>query len=225
MRRRRFVVLILVLTIAGGVVGATLALHGPGGAGPPPAALPAQHGISRVPAMTRIISSSAGQSVCSGFKGMGPRPAWCHAAKLRKGWFEQWILTSAVRRYGRRDTVPLLFAHQHPGPAVVSDQVLTLATGSQAELLLRTPDFTGAWDTADYTSLPESAINGGVAGRIEPGFDGPEIRFMWVCGTSVVEVNVSGVNLTHGEAQQIARLARPAGAASGERPSIVRPRT
>jgi hypothetical protein len=109
-------------------------------------------------------------------------------------------------------------AYHRPAPlrasasraAVVSDEVLTLATRSQAELLLRTPDFTGSWDTVDYTSLPEAAINGGIAGRIEPGFDGPETRFMWVSGTSIVEVNVSGVNLTPVQAQQIARLARPA---------------
>jgi hypothetical protein len=211
MRRRRFLVLLLVLAIVGGVVGATLALRDPPGGGQPPAALPARHGISRIPAMTRIIAySNVGGSVCSGMKGTAPRPVWCSAVKLRHGWFEQWILTSAVRRYGRRTTVPLPFARQHPGPAVVSDEVLTLATRSQAELLLRTPDFTGSWDTVDYTSLPEAAINGGIAGRIEPGFDGPETRFMWVSGTSIVEVNVSGVNLTPVQAQQIARLARPA---------------
>lgn len=124
-RRRWFLLAVFSLAIGGGAAGATVALRTPGG-GQVPAALPRHAGITRIPGMTRVISSSAGRSVCSGLKGTGPLPAWCHAAKLRRGSFEQWILTSAVEHYGRRVSVPVAFAMQHPGPAEVSDQVLTL---------------------------------------------------------------------------------------------------
>jgi hypothetical protein len=205
MRRRRLVVGALLLALAG--AGATFALL-PSVGGHVPSTLPTNRGISRIPGMTRIISSGVG-SICS-FKGTGPLPGWCSVVKLRRGWFEQWILTSAVQRFGRRDMVPLDFARGHPGPAEVSDQVLALGSPSHADLLLSTPDFTGSWDTGRYMLLPAAAVNGGIAGRINPGPDGQDyIRFIWASGANLVEVNVIGVHLTVDEAQRIASLARP----------------
>ncbi|HZS30056.1 MAG TPA: hypothetical protein VFA37_02240 [Gaiellaceae bacterium] len=155
--------------------------------------------------MTLVHSSGVGSSVCAGMKGEFRVSAWCTAAKLRGGRYQAWILTTAFDQ-GDRYSVPARFARGHPGPAVVTDQWLRLASPRQAQRLLREPDF-----DKSYTGRPVAAVNGGVARRLPPLAypDQTEIEFYWASGATVVNVNVIGAHLTVGEAQRIARLARP----------------
>jgi hypothetical protein len=96
---------------------------------------------------------------------------------------------------------------------MVTDEVRTLyhwQGRDLAEKLLHSTAYTD-FDTSDATPAPEWAINGGLAEA--PG--GPaipatnEFRFAWASGTSVVMVNVLGVDLTAVEAQRNAGLAGP----------------
>jgi hypothetical protein len=87
---------------------------------------------------------------------------------------------------------------------------VSLATAQDATDLLNNPDYTGSWDP-NYTALPSASINGGVAARlVGPALDGQsELRFIWASGTSVVQVNVLGANLTVAQAQAVANRAQP----------------
>jgi hypothetical protein len=102
------------------------------------------------------------------------------------------------------------FARAHPGPVIVTDRSLRLASAQQAERLVRAPDFNDS-----YTGRSAQAVNGGVARSIKGFyFDGTrsparEIEFFWNSGPTVVNVNVVGARLTAAEAQQIALLAHP----------------
>lgn len=76
---------------------------------------------------------------------------------------------------------------------------------------LRTRDFGEATDLAVFTLLPAAAINGGVAGQSECcGLPSPsDMRFVWLSGHDLVQVSVTGANLTVPEAQRIALRAGP----------------
>jgi hypothetical protein len=171
-------------------------------------------GIAQIPGMTRVLSTGVGNSVCAGMKGTS-LPQWCSTIKLLHGRYEAWILTTAYKR-GSRLNVSGIFARAHPGPVLVTDKWLRLASAQQAEQLLREPDF-----NESYTGRPASAVNGGAArliggahsnsGVYFAGSRTPaqEFEFFWASGPTVVNVNVVGARLTVAEAQQIALLASP----------------
>jgi hypothetical protein len=212
MRRRRLTVGALLLALAGGAVGATLALRQPDGHS---LDLAPTHrlGIARIPGMA-LVSSDHSKVICS-MKGTDLRPQWCDQ-DVTRGLDQTWALTSAVTRYGvgRAGAVlPTAFARRHPGQATVTVQVRTLGAshgGDLAQRLLRTPDYTGV-DGPDFSPLQSWAINGGIAGRlVGPALDGQtELRFAWAARRSVVMVNVLGFDLTAADAQRIASLAGP----------------
>lgn len=210
MRRRRVLVGLVVVAAAAALV---LAVQSRGG-GRALGVVSGDTAMTQIPGMTRVNSSSVGTSVCSGMKGTS-FPPWCTTLKLRRGRYEAWILTTAYAR-GSRYKVSAAFARAHPGPVIVTDQRLRLASAQQAEQLLREPDF-----NQSYAGLPVPAVNGGVArliggARSNSGFyfagsrtPAREFEFFWASGATVVNVNVVGARLTAAEAQQIALLARP----------------
>ncbi len=208
MRRRRWLVAIVILLVAGVAVGLTLALSSSGGSGQATPGLSSHLGFSRIPALTRIASGPA--SLCSGFK--SEPPSYCSQGGpglFVRGSEQVWALTAAVETYGMRHVpqpIPLRLARQHPGPAEVVVDVLTLANASVANRYM--PLYA---HTEGYTALPTAGINSGIAARIDSlANDGlSEVRFAWVGGRSIVEVNILGADLTVGEAQRVAHLARP----------------
>lgn len=162
--------------------------------------------IAEIPGMTRVRVNAATR-LCA-MKGTG-LPAWCNTLKLRGGRYEAWILTSAYKQ-GNRNNVSVSFAAAHPGPVIVTDERLRMASARQAERLVREPEFDNS-----YSGSPAPAVNGGVARSIYDfyfaGTNDParEIEFFWASGPTVVNVNVIGAGLTVDEAQQIALLAQP----------------
>lgn len=123
--------------------------------------------------------------------------------------------TAAISAFGTLNNglplpLPSIFTAKHPGPSQVSVMAVSLPTESDANSLLNNPDYNGSWDP-NYTALPSASINGGIAARlVGPALDGQvELRFIWVSGTSVVQVNVLGANLTVAQAQDVANRAQP----------------
>lgn len=166
--------------------------------------------IARIPGMTRVISQPFGHTSRVGCPGMwqrGHRPPGCLTYKLRGSRYEAWILTTAYER-GFRLEVNTNFARAHPGPVIVTDEWVRLASPAQAKRVLHDSDIT-LWP-----DRPAAAVNGGVARTID-WYSGralsPDtgIQFAWTSGASVVRVNVYGARLTTAEARQIALLARP----------------
>jgi hypothetical protein len=204
MRLRRIVGIVGALVIAAAV---TLALRPWDGAGGVATGAD-RPGIAQIPGMTRVNSSSVGDSVCAGMKGTY-RPRWCSAIKLVRGRYESWILTSAYAQ-GHRFNVPEALARAHPGPVIVTDLWWKLASPQQAEQLVREPDFNHS-----YTGSPAPAVNGGVARSLDAFYfiaqrtPAREFQFYWAKGPVVVDVNVIGAELSVAQAQQIALLARP----------------
>ncbi|HUZ16173.1 MAG TPA: hypothetical protein VMU72_08325 [Gaiellaceae bacterium] len=168
-------------------------------------------GMSDVPGMTRVISVPA--PWCSAKD--TALPTYCTEIAGSAGLEEGWVSTPALEAFGLPGqgvpSIPPAFAQSHPGPLEAFIEVVPLASADAANQLLESPDYTGASDP-NFTQQPGDAINGGLALFADaPGLDGlDEYRFVWVGGTSVVEVNVLGSNLTAAEAQGIARLAGPA---------------
>jgi len=167
-------------------------------------------GFSRIPGMTRVLSSSVG-GPCAGLLGNATSLAhYCFTLQVRRGHEEKWVLTSAYK--GRfQSNVQESFARAHPGPVLVEEQWWTLASARQAKQFLRESNFTN-------TGRPVQPINGGLArsndwwyfgGTQNPHGGGRQIEFFWASGSTVVAVNVIGAGLTLEEAQQIALLARP----------------
>jgi hypothetical protein len=216
MRPRRFAAGVAALALAGAIAGAILALRPPSGH-TIQLAPTARPGIARIPGM-RLVSSDHSKATCS-YKVSGPEllPQVCDQ-DVTSGLDQIWALSGAVAKYGKDragSVPPLAFAKQHPGPAMVTDEVRTLyhSQGHDlAEQLLHSTAYTD-FDTSVATPAAEWAINGGLAealgGPAIPGMN--EFRFAWASGTSVVMVNVLGVDLTAGEAQRIAGLAGPRG--------------
>lgn len=168
-------------------------------------------GFSAITGMSKIISGSL--PVCSE-KGSEPLPSHC-AMKATGGVDQGWVLTPATTHFGAlghglKLPIPLAFAKAHPGPAEVFDRVLTLPTQSEAEVLLKSPDYVGSSDKG-YVAMPSAAFDGGVAARIDSEANGglSEYRFDWVRGTSILEVNVLGSGLSVGQAKQVATSAVP----------------
>jgi hypothetical protein len=170
-------------------------------------------GISSIPGMSEVGSNAP--ALCSGTTGTA-LPDYCSWVGATQVYFQGWVLNVAISAYGPVNhglvlPVPLGFADQHPGPAEVFVSVVNFSNQEDANRLLNDPEYTRSWDPA-YTALPADAINGGVAFRIDSlSNDGlTEYRFAWVGGTSVVEVNVLGANMSVGAAQDVAKLATPA---------------
>lgn len=206
MRRRRVLVVFAAATAAAAVV---LTVQPPwGGAHHALGVVASDTAIAQIPGMTRVLSTGVGTSVCSGMKG-SYLPRWCNALSLRGGRYEAWILTPAYEQ-GSRLNVSAAFARAHPGPVIVTDQRLRLASARQAGQLLREPDF-----NKSYTGRPAPAVNGGVARFVDAFYfagqrtPAREIEFFWAKGPTVVNVNVIGAELTVAQARQIALLARP----------------
>jgi len=153
-------------------------------------------GVTLVPGMTKWISDRS--PVCQFGKGIAKEaqlPSWCREVEATGSLFQQW---TANRKS----------PDSSAGASVI---VLRLETHQQAELLLHTPGYTGI-DAHDFTPLPQAAVNGGIAGQREvlPGMR--QLRFEWVAGSHIVEVNVwrPGGRLRVDEAESIARLTQPA---------------
>ncbi len=197
----------LVVLAAAAALAALVLIVQPWGGGHPLGVAANDTAIAQIPGMTRVRVTAA-TSLCAGTKGTS-LPPWCTALKLRSGRYEAWILTTAYEQ-GSRSNVSATFAGTHPGPVIVTDDRLRLASARQAEQLVREPDFNNS-----YSGRPVPAVNGGVGRSIEDfyfaGTRAParEIEFFWASGPTVVNVNVIGAGLTAGEAQQIALLARP----------------
>ena len=201
------------LQVAAGLLltglGVTLALFGSSGGA---AVTNRAFGISDIPGMTKVIDDP--RQLCTGIKGSGWLP-YCSlttTSSIEQGWVQD----AAIQEYGTLDNglplpIPLKFAQEHPGPAEVFLMVMTFATQDEAQKLLNDPQWTGTWDTADYTPLPSAAIDGGLAGEQYSGAnDGlTEYRFNWVSGTSEVDVNVIGAKMTVQQARAVAMLTAP----------------
>ena len=174
----------------------------------PTAHLAPQAGFTSIPGLTMIAASRP--SICSGYKGQPP--SYCRPGGplfSTRGSEQVWALTPAVQKYGTHHVplpIPLPLARRYPGPSYVVVDVFTTPSTSVAKHFL--PIYT---HTEGYTALPRTAINGGIAARIDSlANDGlNEFRFAWVSGTSMVEVNILGADLTVGEAQRVAHFAHP----------------
>ncbi len=209
MRRRRFPVAVAIVAVAGTAVGLTLTLRSPGSSGQTPVSLPSYPGFTSIPGLTKIASSSWKASLCSHFKSQAQTPSYWYCTQRGHYGEQVWALTAAVRKYGIHHVpqpIPLTLAGHHPGPAELVIDVLTLASAPVATRFF--PIYT---HTAGYTALPRAAINGGIAARIDSlANDGlNEFRFAWVSGTSIVDINILGGDMTVNEGQHVALLARP----------------
>jgi hypothetical protein len=102
--------------------------------------------------------------------------------------------------------IPLALARQHAGPSYVVIDVFTTTSAATAQHYL--PIYT---HTQGYTALPQAAIDGGLAARIDsPSTDGlREFRFAWASGKAMVEVNIFGARMTVSQAQVVASRAHP----------------
>jgi hypothetical protein len=196
--------LLVVLVVVGGVTAALIGTRGGSAVGGGFA------GISSIPGMTKVVSGSF--PAC---QSRGAPPSYCNLVGSTTGLEETWVSTAAINAFGTLNhglplPLPSTFTGQHPGPAQVSVMVVSLATEGDATSLLNNPDYTGSWDP-NYIALPSASVNGGVAARlVGPALDGQiELRFIWVSGTSVVQVNVLGAHLTVAQAQAVANLAQP----------------
>jgi hypothetical protein len=210
MRRRRFLVAVAILAIIGTAAGLTVSMRSPGSSGQTPATIPSHLGFAALPGLTKIASSTWSASLCADSKGTSQTtPSYWYCAQRGHHSQQVWALTAAVRKYGIHQVpqpVPLTVARRHPGASEVVVDVLTLRSASVARRF-----FPIDTRTAGYTALPQAAINGGIAGRIDSlANDGlREFRFAWLSGTSVVDVNILGADMTPGQARHVALLARP----------------
>lgn len=225
-RRRRVLLVVLLAGLAIAAVAVTLALR-PTGGPRSPVLSPRRAGIARVSGMTELASDRS-TKICDG---AGLQPSYCEA-RATQGLDQTWLLTPAVKRYGRPlraavkasgflgvspSLIPLAVVRRHPGPAEVEVSVRTFqgwAGRGVATMLLHDSGYVGS-DNMYYTSLPGLAINGGLAGLIGRRSGGfadsqTEFSFAWTAGRSVVQVIVAGADLSASQAQHIARLAGPA---------------
>jgi hypothetical protein len=151
-------------------------------------------GAVRIPGMVKWISSRS--AVCTPGKGAAGSvrlPQWCYEVKATGSLFQQW-------------TTNRKSPDESPGASVT---VLRLQTYQQAELLLHTLDYPGISATG-FTPLPQAAVNGGLAGQLEEYPGRTQLRFEWVAGNHIVEVNVWGRGRVRlDQAQAIARTVRP----------------
>jgi hypothetical protein len=203
---RRRVVLVVIAAVA--VAAAVVLTVRPWGGGGHAHGFAATHtAIAHIPGMTRVQSFGVGQEACE-----------CSDAKVLGGRYEAWILTTAYKQ-GRRLDAPAAFARAHPGPVIVLDTWWRLGSPQQARHLLHDHYFTRTvsaspgvrmWDV----TRPAPAVNGGIAHSTGSYYFGQSgvgrvIEFFWASGSTVVNVYVTGHELTSREAQQIALLARP----------------
>jgi hypothetical protein len=165
-------------------------------------------GPTSIPGLTKIAASRP--SICS-YKGQPP--SFCRpggALFSTRGSEQVWALTAAVKRYGIHRVplpIPLALARQYAGPSYVVIDVFTTTSAATAQHYL--PIYT---HTQGYTALPQAAINGGLAARIDsPSTDGlREFRFAWASGKAMVEVNIFGARMTVSQAQAVASRVHPA---------------
>jgi hypothetical protein len=175
---------------------------------------PAAHaGFASIPGLTKIASGTWTASLCADLKGSKTRSAQTHrpwyCAQRGRYRDQTWVLRAAARKYGIHHVplpIPLALARRHPGVSEVSSDVLTLASASVAKRF-----FPIEAHTAGYSALPQAAINGGIAARIDsPANDGlSEFRFAWIRRAAIVDLNILGSHMTAAEAKRVALRARP----------------
>lgn len=164
-------------------------------------------GPTSIPGLTKIAASRP--SICSD---KGQPPSLCEpggALFSTRGREQVWALTPAVRSYGIHHVplpIPLQLARHYPGPSYVVIDVFRTPSAATAQHYL--PSYT---HTAGYTALPQAAINGGRAARIDSlSTDGlREFRFAWASGHSIVEVNILGAGMTVSQARGAASRVHP----------------
>jgi hypothetical protein len=215
-RQRRLRIALTVVAVAGAAT-ATFVLRPSDGPGAGTAGALGRAGFVRLPGMTRVASHQA-SAVCNPPPGITPvLPVYCvHLVPPEAGGLDQvWALTAAVKQYGIKflpiPVSPRGLHTQVQGPTTVEFQVRTFPMRPnryEARALSLSPAYTG-FSGRFYRSRPGWAINGGKAGEFLRDDSSPiRYAFAWVVDRSVVWMIVTGGSPA--EAQQVARLARPA---------------